>query len=197
MLEVTQLRAGTVFEDPSTHSLGSGQAGSGPWVVLKYEHIKMGRGSATIRVKIKNLRTGSVLEKSFINGARVQEVNLEKKRGQYLYQDGSGYVFMDPETYEQFSVAADLVGEQGRFLKEGTEVDLKFYGSESLSVELPLKMKFKISETEPGFKGNSVTNLYKDAVIETGAHVKIPLFVNQGEEVVINTETGEYVERVK
>ena len=104
---------------------------------------------------------------------------------------------MDPSTYEQFSVAADLVGDQGKFLKEGTEVDLKFYGDEALSVALPLKMKFKVTETEPGFKGNSVTNLYKDAVIETGAHVKIPLFVNEGEEIVVNTETGEYVERAR
>ncbi len=186
MIEVTQLRAGTVFED-----LGA------PWVVIKYEHVKMGRGTATIRVKIKNLKTGSTVEKSFINGARVQDVVLDKRRGQYLYQDASGYVFMDPSSYEQFTVAADLVDEQGKFLKEGTEVDLKFYGDEPLSIALPLKMKFKVTETEPGFKGNSVTNLYKDAVIETGSHIKIPLFVNQGEEIVVNTDTGEYVERAK
>ncbi|MBI4099458.1 elongation factor P [Candidatus Microgenomates bacterium] len=186
MIEVTQLRAGIVFED-----LGA------PWVVIKYEHIKMGRGSATIRVKIKNLKTGSTVEKSFINGSRVQDVILEKRQGQYLYKDPSGYVFMDPTSYEQFSVNEDLVGEAGKFLKEGTEVDLKFYGEEPLSVALPLKMKFKVTETEPGFKGNSVTNLYKDAVIETGAHVKIPLFVNEGEEIVVNTDTGDYVERAK
>lgn len=186
MIEVTQLRAGTVFEENNF-----------PWVVLRYEHVKMGRGTATIRVKIKNLKTGATLEKSYINGARVQDVILDKRRGQYLYQDATGFVFMDPVTYEQFAVAADLVGEQGKFLKEGTEVDLKFYGDEPLSIALPLKMKFKVTETEPGFKGNSVTNLYKDAVIETGAHVKIPLFVNEGEEIVINTDTGDYVERAK
>jgi len=186
MLEVTQLRAGTVFED-----LGA------PWVVMKYEHVKMGRGSATIRVKIKNLMTGTTVEKSFTNGARVQDVDLEKKRGQYLYKDASGFVFMDPGTYEQFTVAVDLVGEQGKFLKEGTEVDLKFYGDKPLSIALPLKMKFKITETEPGFKGNSVTNLYKDAIIDTSARVKVPLFVEEGEEVIVNTETGEYVERAK
>lgn len=134
---------------------------------------------------------------TFINGARVQEVNLEKRRGQYLYKDSSGYVFMDMGTYEQFTLSQDLVGEEGKFLKEGTGVDLKFYGGEPLSAALPLKMKFKVTETEPGFKGNSVTNLYKDAVIETGAHVKIPLFVSEGEEIVINTDTGEYVERAR
>lgn len=191
MLEVTQLRAGTVFEDPSTSS------GLGPWVVLKYEHVKMGRGSATIRVKIKNLKTGTTVEKSFTNGARVQDVILEKKQGQYLYRAGTTLTFMDPATYEQFEVEEDLIGDQCKFLKEGTEVDLKFYENEPLSVILPLKMKFKVTETEPGFKGNSVTNLYKDAIIETGAHIKIPLFVEEGEEIVVNTDSGEYVERAK
>ena len=191
MLEVTQLRAGIVYEDPSTGS------GRGPWAVLKYEHVKMGRGTATIKVKIKNLLTGTTIERAFTNGARVQDVNLEKKRAQYLYKDGENFAFMDPATYEQFSVTEDLVGEAEKFLKEGTEVDLKFYNDKPISIALPLKMKFVVSETEPGYKGNSVTNLYKDAVIETGAHVKIPLFIEQGEQIVVNTETGGYVERVK
>lgn len=189
MLEVTQLRSGTVYEDANT--------GVGPWIVLKYEHVKMGRGSATIRVKIKNLKNGTTIEKSYTNGARVQDINLEAKRAQYLFRQGSTLSFMDPTNYEQFEVSEDLVGEQVKFLKEGIEVDLKFHGNEPLSVSLPLKIKFKITETEPGFKGNSVTNLYKDAVIETGAHVKIPLFVEEGEEIIVNTDTGEYVERAK
>lgn len=189
MIDVTSLRAGTVFEDANT--------GVGPWVVAKYEHVKMGRGSATIKVKIKNLKNGTIIEKSYINGSRVQDVNLEKKRAQYLYKDVSGYVFMDPISYEQFTVSSDLVGDQGQYLKEGTQVDLKFFENEALSITLPLKMPYKVTETEPGYRGNSVTNLYKDAVIETGAHVKIPLFINEGEEIVVNTETGDYVERVK
>jgi elongation factor P len=114
-----------------------------------------------------------------------------------LYKDAAGFVFIDSATYEQFTIAADLVGEQGRFLKEGTEMDLKFYGDEPLSLSLPLKMKFRIAETEPGFRGNSVTNLYKDAVIDTGSKIKVPLFINEGDEVIVNTETGEYVERAK
>ncbi len=189
MLDVTHLRAGTVFDDANT--------GVGPWVVLKYEHVKMGRGSATIRVKIKNLKTGTTVEKSYTNGARVQDVNLDTRQAQYLYKNGDNLVFMDPTTYEQFEVSEDLIGDQAKFLKEGVEVGLKFYGDEPLSVALPLKMKFKVTETEPGFKGNSVTNLSKDAILETGAHIKIPLFVEEGEEIVVNTETGEYVERVK
>ena len=186
MVDVAKLRAGAVFEEGGT-----------PWVVLRYEHVKMGRGTATIKVKIKNLKTGTILEKAFINGARVEEVNLEKKKGQYLYKSGNHLVFMDPDSYEQFEIDEEVVGEAVKFLKEGTEVDLKFYEGQALSVALPLKMKFKITETEPGFRGNSVTNIYKNAIIETGAKVKVPLFVESGEEVIINTETGEYVERAK
>lgn len=186
MIEVTQLRAGTVFEE-----------NNGPWLVLKYEHVKMGRGTATIKVKIKNLKTGTTLEKAFINGARVQEVVLEKKKAQFLYKDGEKLVFMDPVSYEQFEIAENIIGDQARFLKEGTEVDLKLYEGQALSVVLPLKMKFKITDTEPGFKGNSVTNIYKDATLETGATLKIPLFIEEGEEIIVNTGTGEYVERAK
>ncbi|MCL4397450.1 elongation factor P [Patescibacteria group bacterium] len=189
MIGVTELRSGTVFEDPLV--------GNGPWVVLKYEHVKMGRGTATIKVKIRNLKTGTTIEKAFINGARVSEVILEKKRGQYLYRDGANLVFMEPSTYEQFETPQDLVGEAAKFLKEGTEVDLKMYEGQALSVSLPLKMKFEITDTEPGYKGNSVTNIYKDAVLETGARIKVPMFVNQGEMVVVNTDSGEYVERAK
>ena len=189
MIDVTQLRQGVVYEDVNT--------GVGPWVVLKYEHVKMGRGSAKIKVKIKNLKTGTIIEKAYINGARVQDVSLDKRRGQFLYRDGEGYIFMDPTTYEQFSVSADLVGDYGQFLKEGTEVDLKFFQDDPISITLPLKMKFTVTGTEPGVKGNTVSNVYKDAIIDTGAKIKIPLFVDEGEEVVVNTETGEYVERAK
>lgn len=185
-IDVAKLRPGTVYEEDGV-----------PWVVLKYEHVKMGRGSATIKVKIKNLKAGSVLIKSFTNGARVTEVILEKRRGQYLYDNGSFAAFMDLETYEQFEIDKELIGDQAQFLKEGTEVDLKFYEGEALSIVLPLKMKFVIAETEPGFKGNSVTNIYKDAVLETGAHIKVPMFVEMGESIIVNTETGEYVERTK
>ncbi len=186
MIEVTQLRAGTVFEDNSS-----------PWLVMKYEHVKMGRGTANIKLKVKNLKSKVTTERTFINGARVREVVLEKKTGQFIYKNGDKLVFMAPATYEQFEVAGDLLGETAKFLKEGIEVDLKLYEGQALSAALPLKMKFQVTDTEPGFKGNSVTNIYKDAIIETGAKIKIPLFVNQGEFVIVNTETGEYVERAK
>lgn len=191
MIDVTSLRAGTVFEDPSTSS------GQGLWLVLKYEHVKMGRGTANIKLKVKSLKSKVTKDMTFLNGARVQEVSLTKRRGQYLYRDKESFVFMDPVTFGQFTISQDTVGDQAKFLKEGTEVDLKFYKQEPLSVTLPLKMNFKVTETEPGFKGNSVTNISKDAVIETGAKIKVPLFVDVGDQVVINTETGEYVQRAK
>lgn len=189
MIDVTELRSGIVFEDANT--------GVGPWMVIKYEHVKMGRGSATIKVKIKNLKSGTIIEKSYTNGARMQDVTLEKRKGQFLYKDTSGFVFMDPGTYEEFSVREDLIGDQGKFLKEGTEVDLKFYQDEPISIVLPLKMNFTITDTDPGVKGNTVSNVYKEATIDTGAKIKVPLFVNAGEEVVVNTDTGEYVERTR
>ena len=189
MIEVTQLRAGTVYEDANT--------GVGPWMVLKYEHVKMGRGSATIKVKIKNLKTGTLIEKSYTNGARMQDVTLTKRQGQYLYKDGDEFIFMDPETYEQFNVKEDLIGDQSKFLKEGTQIDLKFYNEEPISIALPLKMTFTVVETDPGVRGNTVSNVFKDATIDTGAKVKVPLFVEEGERIVVNTDTGEYVERAK
>ena len=186
MIDVAKLRSGTVFEEYGV-----------PWLVIKYEHVKMGRGTATIKVKTKNLKTGAILERTFINSARVTEVILERRSGQYLYANGNSMVFMNPATYEQFEIEKDLIGDQAQFLKEGTEVELKFYGDDPLSIVLPLKMKFVVAETEPGYKGNSVTNIYKDAILETGAHIKVPMFVESGESVLVNTETGEYVERAK
>ncbi len=186
MVEVTQLRAGTVFEFEGA-----------PYAVLRYEHVKMGRGTATIKVKIRNLKSGATIEKAFINGARVQDIFLEKRKATYLYKQGDRQIFMDTDTYEQFEVPQDLIGEQAKFLKEGMEVTVQLYENHALSVLLPLKVIFRIEETEPGFRGNSVANIYKEATIETGARIKVPMFINIGERVLVNTDTGEYVERAK
>ena len=186
MLEVTQLRTGTVFEEEGI-----------PFLVLKYEHTKLGRGTANIKVKAKNLLSSAVVEKSFISGARVVAVELEKRRGVYLYHTGEKFIFMDLDSYEQLEISADLLATQWQFLLEGTEVELRIYKDTPFAVNLPLKMKFKVVDTEPGFKGDSVTNIYKEAVLATGAKVKVPLFVNVGEEIVVNTETAEYVQRAK
>src|SRR3989344_2432958 len=168
-----------------------------PWLGLKYEHIKMGRGSATIKIKMRNLLTGTTVEKAFINSANVEEVNLARRPMQYLYKDGEGYVFMDPKSYEQASVPAGVVGEQGAYLKEGTEVNVLWWDERALWIELPPKMSFRVVECDPGVKGNTVSNLYKPAKLDNGLAVKVPLFVNEGDGVVVDTRDGSYVERVK
>lgn len=186
MISVTHLRAGTVFED-------NGE----PYVVVKYEHVKMGRGTANIKIKAKHLKTGSVIEKSYISGARVQELQTTKRKLQYLYRDTDNFYFMNPKTFEQVSLSEKAVDDQAKFLVEGITVDTFFLEDTPLSVELPSKMDFKITETEPGVKGDSATNIYKSATLENGLQIKVPLFINSGERVWIDTRTGEYIERVK
>lgn len=186
LLNVTDLRQGIVFEE-------NGQ----PWSVISYEHIKMGRGSATIKIKARNLKTGSILEKSFISGARVTAANIEKKTAQYLYADKAKYCFMDEKTFEQFEISDAVLGDKAKFLKEGLSVKVMLYQDEAIDLELPLKIVFTIAEADAGFKGNSVTNIYKDAILDNGLKIRVPMFIKAGEKILINTETGDYVERVK
>lgn len=184
MISVTDLRANAVFEE-------DGQL----LKVLKYEHVKLGRGTATIKVKVRNLRTASVTERTFISGARVQEASLAKKEVQFLYADNN-YVFMDPITFEQFTITSRKIGEDTRFLRDGMMVQLLLYEDEPLSIELPIKMEFKVTQADPSVRGNSATNIFKDAVLQNGLKLKVPLFVDEGDTIRIDTRTGEYVERV-
>lgn len=186
MISVTQLRAGTTFEEDNQ-----------PFVVLKYEHTKMGRGTANIKVKIKNLKSKIITEKTFISGAKVQEIQTPKRKLQYLYRDGDNFCFMDPGTFEQFSVSASAMADQARFLREQAIIDVLFWEDQPLMIELPPKMEFKVLQTGPGVKGNSATNIYKPATLENGLQLKVPLFINQGEKILVDTRTGEYAERVK
>jgi elongation factor P len=186
MLAVQDIRAGTAF-------LLDGQ----PYIGIKYEHIKMGRGSATIKIKARQLLTGTTLEKSFINSARVEEINTARKPMQYLYQDGSDYVFMDPKTYDQASIPGEVLGDDTKYLKEGLQVNILFWDERALWMELPPKMEFTIVETDPGVKGNSVANLYKNAKLDNGMMTRVPLFIGEGEKVLIDTRDGSYAERVK
>ncbi len=185
MISVTDLRAGACFTEDNNL-----------FQVLNYEFVKLGRGTATIKTKIKNLRSGSIVEKVFISGAKVQEANLDKKDVQYLYQSGQAYAFMEPNTFEQFELSAERIGEQVSYLKEGMTVKIMFYQDEPLGLELPIKMEFTVAETEPGYRGNSATNIFKDAILENGVKVKVPLFVNIGDKIIVDTRTGEYVQRV-
>jgi elongation factor P len=186
MVNVQDLRNGTAF-------LLDGQ----PYVCLKYEHIKMGRGSATIRIKAKNLISGATVEKSFINSARVEEINTARKPMQYSYRDGDRYVFLDPNTYEQVEMTEEDLGDTVKYLKENLSVNMFMWEDKPLWVELPPKLQFTIAQTDPGVKGNSVSNLYKDAVLDNGMRVRVPLFINEGERVMIDTRDGSYTERAK
>jgi len=165
--------------------------------VLAYEHIKMGRGSGNIKVKVKNLKTGSIVEKSFITGARVEEANVEKKKAQFLYRDGENFCFMDPVSFEQFPLPEDVLGGQAKYLKDGLEVTLIVLGDQALGLELPNSLVYGITETGPGEKGNTVSNVFKDARLDNGLVVKVPMFAKNGDRVKIDTRTGQYVERVK
>ncbi|MFH0937540.1 MAG: elongation factor P [Candidatus Daviesbacteria bacterium] len=186
MLNATDLRNGTFFKEDNQILQ-----------VLTYEHIKMGRGSGTIKVKVKNLKTGSIIEKSFITGARVEEADVQKEKTQFLYKDGDTFYFMDPTSFEQFPLSSQIVGEQAKFLKEGLEVTLLVSDEEALSLELPNSLIYTITETGPGEKGNTVSNVYKDAVLDNGLVVKVPMFTKVGDKVKVDTRSGSYIERVK
>lgn len=185
MIGVTELKSGVIFEEQGNL-----------FVVISYEHIKMGRGSANIKVKVKNLKSGSTIEKSFINGARVNNVQVFKRDIQHLYKDGEFAYFMDPSSFEQISVPLTLIGDDVAYLKEGESYNVSFHNSEALALNLPPKMDFVIVEADPGVKGNSASNIYKDAVLDNGLRVRVPLFIKAGDKVRVDTRTGEYSQKV-
>lgn len=185
-LNVNELRNGTFFKE-----------GKEIFQVLLYEHMKTGRGSGNIKLKVRNLRTGAVVEKSYITGAHVEEADVEKKKAQFLYKDGDTYSFMDPVSFEQFTVSAAVLGDQVKFLKDGLDVILIVSEEEVLGLELPLSLVYEIVETGPGEKGNTVSNVFKEATLDNGLVVKVPMFMKVGEKVKVDTRSGQYVERVK
>ncbi len=183
MISVTELRAGTTYQEDGTYL-----------VVLSYEHIKMGRGSANIKVKVRNLKTGATTEKGYTNGAKVTDVPVLKKDMQYLYKDDSEVFFMDPQSFEQVSIPIKLVPENA-FLKEGSSFSVSFIEGKPLAVLLPPKMIFKVVETSPGAKGNSATNVFKEATLENNIKTRVPLFIKIGEFIKVDTRTGAYAEK--
>ncbi len=186
MIGVQDLRKGTTFIDDDGNL----------FVVTDFSHNKQGRGNATINIKARNLRTGSNTQKSYQSGGRVQDVRLETKKVQYLYKDGDNFVFMDQETYDQPTLSQDLLGEHAKWLKEGVNVELLVYEEEPLDVQLPTTVDLIVSDTAPSFKGNTASGGGKPATLETGAVVQVPFFVNTGDTVRVNTESGEYLTRV-
>jgi elongation factor P len=185
MIDVNDLRKGVIFE--LENSL---------YKVLDFSHHKPGRGNAIIRIKARNVRTGSTIEKTFNSGERVQDVRLDYRNVQYLYTDGDTYYFMDAETFEQPGVPSSLVGSSSGFLKEGMEVKLTFYDSEALDIELPTSVDLKVVQADVAVRGDTATGVNKKVMVETGASVDVPMFVKEGDVIRVDTRTGEYVTRV-
>lgn len=165
--------------------------------VIEFQHVKPGKGAAFVRTKMKNVITGAVTERSFNPTDKFEQAFVERRDMQYLYNDGDLYYFMDMETYEQLPIGKDTLGDDFRFVKEEMMCKILSYKGNVFSVEPPMFVELEITETDPGFKGNTATNTLKPAVVETGATVKVPLFIDQGERIKIDTRTGEYLERSK
>ncbi len=166
-----------------------------PFQVIFCQHSKIGRGGAILRSKLKNLIDGTVIEKTFTGAEKIQEADLNYKKSQFLYTENDQYFFMDSETFEQFDLESGQLGKSASFLKEGQDVDIMYYNSKPINIQLPIKANFKITYTEPGFKGNTASTVTKPATLESGAQIKVPLFIKIGDEVIVDTRTGEYVER--
>jgi elongation factor P len=185
MIEVNALRKGTTF----THE-------NELFKVLDYTHNKTARGSATIRVKVTNLRTGSIFEKTFNGGERVEDISLDHDEAEYLYKDGNLYYFMDTGTYEQTALAEEQLSDILPYLTENMTVKISSYNGETLNIEIPITVELKVMETEPGFAGDTAQGATKPAKVSTGLVVQTPLFVNEGDTIRIDTRTGQYITRV-
>jgi len=186
MISVTDLRAGAVFEEKGQYFL-----------VLSYEHSKIARGSGNVKVRVRNLETGATIDKTFNTGAKVADGNLSRKKSQYLYDDNQGFHFMDPVSYEQFTVERKLVEDVAKYLKEGMDLTLLAVDEKAVGVEIPKIMEYKIIQTGGSARGNTVGAAQKDAVLENKLVVKVPLFIKNGEVIRVDTRTGQYVERAK
>ncbi|MCW1891979.1 MAG: elongation factor P [Candidatus Uhrbacteria bacterium] len=167
-----------------------------PWVVTEFQHINPGKGAAFVRCRIKNVRDGRTLEQTIKVSESITIVAVEYRNVQYLYKDEIGYNFMDPASYEQFSMDASSVGDQSKYLQDGMTVMLSFYEEKPIALQVPKKMTFVITETMPAVKGDTAGgNVTKEATVDAGFTIRVPIFINQGEKVIVNTDTGEYVER--
>lgn len=167
------------------------------WSISEAQLVQPGKGGAFVRTKLKNLKSGRVVDKTFRSEEKVKDVRVEKKAMQYLYQDGQSYFFMDQNTYEQIAVDQDFLGDATYYLIEGNQVEILFHEVTPIGIDLPFFVELKVVETEPGMKGDTVSGATKQAKLETGAVVQVPLFIEEGEILKIDTRTNEYVERVK
>lgn len=166
------------------------------WQVVEFQHVKPGKGAAFVRAKMKNIRSGAVIERTFRAGEKVPRARLDKREMQYLYNDGEDYIFMDTQSYDQISLTKDQIADGIKYLKEQMMIHVLLYQGQILGVEMPNFVELEVVETEPGIKGDTATGGTKSAVLETGATVQVPLFVNVGDRIRIDTRTGDYIERV-
>jgi elongation factor P len=185
MIDVNDLRKGVIFELDGTL-----------FRVLDYSHNKSGRGSAVIKVKARNMKSGAILEKSFISGDRVQDVRLDHHNVQFLYSDDQFFYFMDTETFDQVPVDRQLLGDSANFMKENMEVKLTLYEGVPMDIELPTTVDLKVVYAEAAVRGDTATGVTKKVKVETGALVDVPLFVNEGDRIRVDTRSGSYVTRV-
>lgn len=185
MILVTQLRKGVTI-----------QLDDQLWRVLEYDHYKPGKGGAIIRTKLRNLRTGSTVNRNFLSGEKVQDIRLDHRTVQFLYSDGSLYYFMDVDTFEQPALTAEILRDVLPYLKEGTTLELESYEGEPIGIELPIMVELTVTDAPPGYAGDTATGATKEVILETGMKLQVPLFVNTGDVLRIDTRTGQYLTRV-
>lgn len=186
MLGMTDLKTGVVINLEDA-----------PYEVVKYQHSKMGRGGAVMRTTLKNLLTGNNIERTFRDSDKFDRADMARAKSQFLYKSGNDYVFMDLTSFEQFELPGTVLGFSGQFLTEGLEVDLLTFNGTAINVQLPAKMRFKVTEAEPAVKGDTANNPSKNITIETGLTLKAPMFVNQGDYIMVDTRDASYIERTK
>ena len=167
----------------------------GVWTIVDFQHVKPGKGAAFVRTKIKNVMTGAVIERTFNPTDKMPRAHIESKEMEYLYNDGELYYFMDPESYEQIPLNHGIVEEAIKYVKENSRVNIRYFNGAPFSVEAPNFVELKVTDTEPGYKGNTASNTYKPATVETGYTLMVPLFVGNGDVLKIDTRTGEYLSR--
>ncbi len=167
-----------------------------PFIIVDFLHVKPGKGGAFVRTRLKNMETGQVLEKTFRSGEKVDRPDLLEREMQYLYQDAEGYCFMDNNNYEQIFIDEDHLGDTKNFLKENIDVKMLFFNNNPIGIELPIFVSLEITQTDPGVRGDTATGATKPATVETGVVIQVPLFINEGDVVKVDTLTGVYVERV-
>ena len=184
MLNFNQIKTGKVIK-----------LNADPYIIIKTDHHKMGRGGAVLKIKCRNLINGNVLERTYQGTEKAEEAETETKKANFMYKDKDEAYFMDNTSYEQFNLPIEEIGEASLFLKDGTDVDVLYFESKPVSISLPVKMDLKVVSAPPGVKGNSAGNVSKQVELETGAKINVPMFINEGDMIRINTETGEYVER--